>query len=235
MKPIMKPVPDLTGEVEIIPPPPSNKPKWTFKLLIATNILLLTMACVFVKLILDRQRRFNESINQNMIDYKGELEQLRTDVITTSSENVVYLKIMLLKPGIDKLLARDIAHSLVIRAREHHRDPDLVLAIIDVESNFNPNAVSGMGAVGLTQIMEFWKGSLGIDRDLRDIDTNIKVGLDILAMYEKTFGGLELALTAYNRGPSPVVSDIKAGKVPFNGYSENIMRTYARIKSWTRP
>jgi len=164
-----------------------------------------------------------------------ELEQLRVDVVTTSSENSAYLKVMLLRPGIDKVLARDIAHSVVIRAREHHRDPDLVLSIIAVESNFNPNAVSPMGAVGLMQVMGFWKKELGLDLDLRSVDTNIHVGLDILAMYEKTFGGLEMSLTAYNKGPNAVVADLKAGRVPMNGYSDNILRTYSRIKAWYRP
>jgi hypothetical protein len=165
----------------------------------------------------------------------SELEQLRTDVVTTSNENSIYLKIMLLRPGIDKMLARDIAHSVAIRAREHHRDPDLVLAIIAVESHFDPNVVSYAGAIGLMQIMPIWKKELVIDRDLRDIDTSIKYGLDILAYYEKTFGGLEMALTAYNKGPNLMIADIKAGRVLFNGYSENVMRTYARIKSWFRP
>ena len=164
-----------------------------------------------------------------------ELEQLRTDVVTTSSENSIYLKIMLLRPGIDKMLARDIAHSVAIRAREHHRDPDLVLSIIAVESSFNPNEVSSTGALGLMQVMPMWKSALGLDRDLRDIDTNVKAGLDILAGYEQTFGGLEMALTAYNKGPNQIVSDIKAGRVPFNGYSVNVMRTYGRIKAWYRP
>jgi soluble lytic murein transglycosylase-like protein len=167
--------------------------------------------------------------------FATEMEQLRIDVVTTSSENITYLKVMLLKPGIDKQLARDIAHSVVLRSREHKRDPDMTLALIAIESNFNPNAVSSTGAMGLMQVMSFWKATLGIERDLRDIDTNIKAGLDILATYEQTFGGIEMALTAYNRGPSPVIADIKAGRNPFNGYSEAAVRSYSRIKSWTRP
>lgn len=164
-----------------------------------------------------------------------ELEQLRSDVVLSTSENMTYLKIMVMKPGIDKQLARDIAHSLILRAREHHRDPDLVLAIIDVESDFNPHAVSPTGALGLMQIMPSWKSALAIDKDLRDVDTSINYGLKILGTYEQMFSGLELALTAYNKGPSQVTADMRAGRPPFNGYSESIMRTYARIKTWMRP
>jgi len=167
--------------------------------------------------------------------FATEMEQLRVDVVTTSSENTTYLKVMLLKPGIDKQLARDIAHSVVLRSREHRRDPDMTLALIAVESNFNPNAISSTGAMGLTQIMPMWKKVYGFDRDLHDVDTSIKYGLDILGTYEQMFGSIELALTAYNRGPLAVSNDMANHKVPFNGYSEAAMRFYSRIKSWTRP
>jgi soluble lytic murein transglycosylase-like protein len=164
-----------------------------------------------------------------------EMEKLRAEVMLSTGENMTYLKVMLLRPGIDKQLARDIAHSVTLRAREFHRDPDLVLALIDVESNFNPHAVSPVGAIGLTQIMPHWRETLKIDRDLRDVDTNINTGLTILAMYEKTFGWIELALTAYNKGPNAVSDDMKRGRVPYTGYSSDVMRTYSHIKSWTRP
>jgi soluble lytic murein transglycosylase-like protein len=74
-----------------------------------------------------------------------------------------------------------------------------------------------------------------MDRDLHDVDTSIKYGLDILGTYEQMLGSIELALTAYNRGPLAVSNDMAAHRVPFNGYAENIMRTYTRIKAWARP
>jgi len=235
MKPSIKPV--LT-EIESLQPEAQEQPlptprKARAPLVISLlNFVLLMGACAFL---VKTYQASQQSMQDERRSIETQLEQLRVDVVTTSSENVVYLKTMLLKPGIDKLLARDIAHSIALRAREHHRDPDLVLALIAVESNFNPNAVSPTGALGLTQIMPVWKTSLGIDRDLRDIDTSIKYGLDILGTYEQMFGSMELALTAYNRGPRAVTTDMEIGKVPFNGYAENILHTYARIKAWMRP
>jgi soluble lytic murein transglycosylase-like protein len=202
------------------------------------NIVMVLVAMGAVAMTYGLQRRVEtaqQEVTKQATQFASEMEQLRTDVVTTSSENTAYLKVMLLKPGIDKQLARDIAHSVTIRAREHHRDPDMVLALIAVESNFNPNAVSSTGAMGLTQIMPTWKKVFGIDRDLHDVDTSIKYGLDILGSYEQMFGSIELALTAYNRGPIAVSNDMVAHRVPFNGYAENIMRTYTRIKAWTRP
>ena len=240
MKPDIHPVrPTLKEQLEKLKPEQAPmmtaKPDWGVRILMAINVLLLTGAVVVIGYQIVQQRVFQASVSSSLSTYQGEMEQLRTDVVTTSSENVLYLKVMLLKPGIDKQLARDIAHSVALRAREHHRDPDLVLALIAVESNFNPNAVSPTGALGLTQVMPSWKASLGIKQDLRDVDTSIQTGLHILGAYEQTFGGLELALTAYNRGPTAVYNDMKKGEIPLNGYAENCMRTYSRIKAWARP
>ena len=242
MKPDIHPVrPTLKEQLEKLKPEQVNEPQmiarpnWGIRILMSINVLLITGIVAAAGYVVVREQRFHSMVQTALSGYHTDMEQLRTDVVTTSSENVLYLKVMLLKPGIDKQLARDIAHSVAIRAREHRRDPDLVLALIAVESNFNPNAVSPTGALGLTQVMPSWKASLGIKQDLRDVDTSIQTGLHILGAYEQTFGGLELALTAYNRGPTAVYTDMKNGTIPLNGYAENCMKTYARIKAWARP
>ena len=242
MKPEIHPVrPTLREQLEKLKPEQVNepqviaKPDWGVRILMSVNVLLILGVVAAASYIVVREQRFHDMVQTALSSYHTDMEQLRTDVVTTSSENSLYLKVMLLKPGIDKQLARDIAHSVALRSREHKRDPDLVLALIAIESNFNPNAVSPTGAQGLTQVMPSWKASLGITQDLRDVDTSIKTGLHILGSYEQTFGGLELALTAYNRGPTAVYNDMKNGVIPTNGYAENCMRTYARIKAWARP
>ena len=222
------------------PKPSPSRPSIPRNLVIATGVNgLMVLAAIgmgwsTVRLY-QRVGEAQQEVSRQANQFASELEQLRTDVVLTSSENSVFLKVLLLKPGIDKGLARDIAHSLVIRAREHHRDPDLVLALLDVESNFNPNAISPMGALGLGQVMPIWKKSLGIECDLHSVDCNINYSLKILGSYQQTYGSLELALTVYNRGPVGVNLDMRAGHTPFNGYADNVMRTYSRIKTWTRP
>lgn len=241
-----KPAPKIhpAPEPAEIPPSPELQPtpeavSRSYHLIsLFTNVLMSLVAVGAVVVTYQLQRRVEaaqQEVTRQGNQFATEMEQLRTDVVTSSSENVVYLKVMLLKPGIDKQLARDIAHSVVLRSREHKRDPDMTLALIAVESNFNPNAVSSTGALGLTQIMPLWKKVYGMERDLHDVDTSIKYGLDILGTYEQMFGSIELALTAYNRGPQAVSNDIAAHRVPFNGYSESALRTYGRIKTWTRP
>ena len=61
--------------------------------------------------------------------------------------------------------------------------PDLVLAMIDVESRFDNWAVSPVGAVGLMQVMPFWPRQLGVQNQLVRIAPNIRMGCEILRFY----------------------------------------------------
>ncbi|MGI9221158.1 MAG: transglycosylase SLT domain-containing protein [Woeseiaceae bacterium] len=93
-----------------------------------------------------------------------------------------------------------------ILTRVHHEasiaglEPELVLAVIDVESNFDTYAVSVAGALGLMQIMPFWKDEIGRpDDNLIRLETNLRYGCTILKYYlNKEDGDLRRALGRYN-------------------------------------
>ena len=78
--------------------------------------------------------------------------------------------------------------------------PELILAVIEVESNFNRYAISVAGAIGLMQIMPFWVEEIGRpDDNLLHIDTNLRYGCTILRFYyDKENGDLRRALGRYN-------------------------------------
>ena len=78
--------------------------------------------------------------------------------------------------------------------------PELVLAVIEVESNFDRFAISHAGAQGLMQIMPFWLKEIGKpDDNLFSIRTNLRMGCTILKYYlEKEKGNLTRALARYN-------------------------------------
>jgi soluble lytic murein transglycosylase-like protein len=61
--------------------------------------------------------------------------------------------------------------------------PDLILALMEVESRFDPWAVSPAGAVGLMQVMPFWPRELGVQNQLVRIAPNIRLGCEILRYY----------------------------------------------------
>lgn len=90
-----------------------------------------------------------------------------------------------------------LIHQEASRAKLH---PELVLAVIDVESNFDRFAISRAGAQGLMQVMPFWLKEIGKPRDsLFNIRTNLRMGCTILKYYlNKEKGDLTRALARYN-------------------------------------
>ncbi len=78
--------------------------------------------------------------------------------------------------------------------------PELVLAVIQVESNFDRYAISSAGAEGLMQIMPFWLDEIGHpDANLFHIETNLRMGCTILKYYlDRSGGKLFEALARYN-------------------------------------
>ena len=78
--------------------------------------------------------------------------------------------------------------------------PELVLSVIQVESNFDQYAISWVGARGLMQIMPFWLKEIGHPNDnLFDIKTNLRFGCTILSYYlQVEKGNLFRALARYN-------------------------------------
>lgn len=78
--------------------------------------------------------------------------------------------------------------------------PELVLAVIEVESRFDKFAISRAGARGLMQVMPFWLKEIGRPEDnLFDMKTNLRMGCTILKHYlDKERGNLTHALARYN-------------------------------------
>ena len=93
-----------------------------------------------------------------------------------------------------------ILKTVHYEAQRAELDPELVLAVIDVESRYDRFAISSAGAQGLMQIMPFWLNEIGHpDDNLFVISTNIRLGCTILKYYlnmEK--GNLSRALARYN-------------------------------------
>jgi len=110
----------------------------------------------------------------------------------------------LVPAGYDTLIER--------HARDKGVRPELVKAVIQIESAFNPRAVSPKGALGLMQLMPATAVALGVT-DAFDPDENIRAGVSYLqGLLARYRGKEELALAAYNAGPAAV--DRYGARVP---------------------
>jgi soluble lytic murein transglycosylase-like protein len=94
----------------------------------------------------------------------------------------------------------DMLKLIHYEARRVDIEPELVLAVIEVESRFDEYAISVSGARGLMQIMPFWLNEIGIsDQNLFKIRTNLRMGCTILRYYiDMEPQDLGRALARYN-------------------------------------
>jgi soluble lytic murein transglycosylase-like protein len=131
---------------------------------------------------------------------------------------------------IDEIVPRagaDLRALAVDAARRHGLDPELVLAVIAVESAFRPDAVSPKGAQGLMQLMPATARSLDV-ADPMDPAANVDGGTRYLgSLVSRYDGDLDKALAAYNAGPGAV--DRHNGIPPYKetqGYVKKVKRKY---------
>ena len=104
-------------------------------------------------------------------------------------------------------------------ARKAGVPEDLFLSLIEQESRFNPNALSPKGAMGLAQLMPDTAKELGVDP--RDIEQNLAGGARYLSQMMSRFPDLNMALAAYNAGPTRVA---KLGRVPNIAETQNYIK-----------
>ena len=113
------------------------------------------------------------------------------------------------------------ASQITAAAQANGIDPALLAGLIKQESGFNPNAGSGAGARGLTQLMPATAAGLGVTNVL-DPTQSINAGAKYLKQQLDAFGGdVTKALAAYNAGPGAVK---RFGGVPPYSETQNYVR-----------
>jgi soluble lytic murein transglycosylase-like protein len=134
--------------------------------------------------------------------------------------------------------AAGLASAVRTESQAAGLDPVLVMAVIGVESGWEPTAVSERGARGLMQLRSgalTWaerEGGLSAG-DVHDPVHNVRAGIRYLARLVETFDDLDLALIAYNAGPTRLASYLQAvGEVPDSmwGYVRKVHREERRIR-----
>jgi soluble lytic murein transglycosylase-like protein len=127
-------------------------------------------------------------------------------------------------------IAADLAATIFDVALTERVDPELAFRLVRLESNFNPRAVSRVGAIGLAQLMP----STAVQFDptvtremLFDPKTNLRIGFRYLRQLISAYkGDVRLALLAYNLGEEAVDQARRAGKNPLDGYNRILIKAY---------
>ena len=146
-------------------------------------------------------------------------------------------------PNIEDRDRQRVIDAIFSAQREHGLDPSLLLALMQVESGFNPSARSSQGALGLMQVQPFsgqlMARELGIEwrgkSRLLDPEQNIRIGAAYLARMQEAFRDLELSLAAYNVGPGRLQEILESGKRPTGQYARKVTSRQAEIASLPGP
>ncbi len=128
------------------------------------------------------------------------------------------------------LLAYDLQETMQACCEEYGVPYALALAVADVESRFDPDATSGTNDYGLMQINQVNHGwFLEQDIDPMTYTGNIEAGVMLLGDYLTAYGEPELAVMAYNCGPSGAQSLWASGTYS----TEHSRKVMARFEYWT--
>jgi soluble lytic murein transglycosylase len=138
------------------------------------------------------------------------------------------------RTGLSETEIAQVAATIVREANIHGIDPNLVMAVIHIESRGNAFALSPVGAMGLMQIMPptgeelakrldiLWRGP----QTLFDPLLNIQMGVAYLEQLESRYESMSTALAAYNWGPGRIDSRLRHGVALPVVYSGSVLASY---------
>ena len=188
----------------------------TVALLLETVIIIKNYSIITVmqKQIEDTNSKLNTIIDVNEVTIKqyektiNDLEKLKKsmkrneiyNVNGNALKNEVFSYINKRYQMVPKSLAVFIAEHVVEISQQEGIPLELTLGIIEVESSFNPMAISKKNARGLMQVMPEWAPKFDLKKvnDLHDIDTNISCGIKVLKIHiEESKGSISKGLYRY--------------------------------------
>ncbi|HTS90291.1 MAG TPA: transglycosylase SLT domain-containing protein [Gemmatimonadales bacterium] len=215
-------------------PDPCGRARWTRKLLTRGAVLLVATLLVgglagsspsaraadeapppSLGMVADEVR----ALTQRLESVKGELAVAHAQVDRANA---------VMHYSAEYQIPADLAAAIYDIALSEGVEPDVAFRLVKVESNFKPKAVSAKSAIGYTQVQpataRFYEPGLSVAQ-LYERDVNLRLGFrflkDLMRRYD---GDIELALVAYNRGPSRVEEILLQGGDPSNGYAESVLK-----------
>jgi soluble lytic murein transglycosylase-like protein len=138
------------------------------------------------------------------------------------------------RTGLSEAEIAQVAATIVREANLQGLDPNLVMAVIHIESRGDSFALSPVGAMGMMQIMPLtgeelaaqleipWRGA----PTLFDPVANVRIGIAYLKQLESRYENIATALAAYNWGPGRIDSRIRRGVALPVSYSGSVLDSY---------
>ena len=166
----------------------------TFRRGLITAIVILATSSVQASEMPAVDSALLEKLAQTMAQQHANTDRFDAEVWLVASEQRLQ---RYLQPYTARL---ELLETVYRESQRQALDPDLVLAVMQVESAFDRYAISRVGAQGLMQVMPFWRDEIGRTQDnLMIVETNIRYGTTILAHYlQIAEGDLVDALARYN-------------------------------------
>lgn len=177
-----------------------------------------------------------KAVAQNSTNYNTNTELLdiyNNENINLETQNTVINTNKIQSNSEDLSVNEKIENTIINSSKKYGVDENLIRSIIKVESNFNPNCSSSAGAKGLMQLMPENCEYYGVT-DPFDIEQNIDAGTRHIKDYlDKYNGDVEMALMAYNGGPSRMakrgvksIDDIYKMPKETQNYVPKVMKYY---------
>ena len=161
---------------------------------------------------------------------------------SSSAKGEIYRFIQRFHTGLTDEEELKLTELIYNESQKYAYDPELVLALIMVESSFYSKAVSTKGARGLMQLRPHVAKALaqevGIAWDketsIFDPEVNIRLGLYYLSKLILQFKDLKVAITAYNFGPTYTREMLKKGKPLPMRYANKVLKNYRKLSQKDR-
>jgi soluble lytic murein transglycosylase len=143
---------------------------------------------------------------------------------------------------LDSKFIYEVSKAIYEESIKYNFNPLLTTALIKVESNFDPKAISDSYAYGLCQVRSFIAPELsknigiewgGAEKTLFDPIKNIKIGLYYLNILNRDFNDLKTAIIAYNQGPYKIQEQLTNNQELDQEYINKILDYYAALRGFS--
>jgi soluble lytic murein transglycosylase-like protein len=169
--------------------------------------------------------------------FYSKIQAANTNPDLLREEIDIFRSILSFSDDISPSDAVKLAKLIREESENYELNPFLILALIQVESEFSPRAISPKGAIGLMQVMphtaEFIAGELGVSIDgikpLYNPFINVRLGIYYLSMLNDRFKSVERALWAYNAGPGSLSTVSSDSTLP--NYVRKVIRLKNKLES----